>query len=649
MFKLLPGLRLTAKELLCDVIIFFNDRLTALLKFAVKLYITFAYIIMKFFTRYYLCFLMLFCKASFAQSFITKVSATTIGKKDVLQIEYKADNVSIDQFTLPHFNKWTVLSGPNLSSSTVQTGNVIKQEMSYSVMVQPTATGILTVPGATALINNRPQRSNTVNVQVRNTDHLPGMQPQVQSPSTSLFDQMPFEDEVPSNQYLKKGEKAIDKIKNNILIKLEVNKHTCYVGEPILATYKLCTRLRSKSKVVKQPQFNGCTVVELTGEDQNQHVEKVNGTDYNVFVIRKVQLVPLEAGPLVLPQTSVENRVSFYDATNLSYHDLYYAPPTTPSEEQVVTLQNKTETVNVKPLPPMPSVGNSTFSGAVGSFDISAGTDEKILNANNTTHLLYTINGYGNLEDVKAPVVKWPKGFESFDAAEQVEEDKSGFPVKSKKTFSFPFIPAKKGNYTIPPVEFTYFDATINKYVTKITRPLILKVAEENKNFFNNIIRQNEADGFQNRLYILLGTAFAAVVIGLIWFNGKQKPAPKPAVIPVAIAEKETIQENKKPDTSGFLFAIRELQPENSGSQFYKQLYKILDSYLQSKFNIQISQLPLYIKQHQQHSLLFGELNNIAENCKLGIYTPVFSIEEAMQHRLQAIEVLTSLERENRL
>src|SRR5919107_973217 len=278
---------------------------------------------MKLLTGNLFLILLLICKISVAQSFTTKVSATTIGKNDVLQVEYEADNVSMEQFVLPRFEKWTVISGPNLSSSTMQTGNIVKQQMVYSVMVQPNVPGTLVIPGATALINNKPQRSNTVTVQVKNVSHIPGSSTPAQAPAGSLFDHLPFEDEVPVSQYLKKGEKAIDKIKNNIVIRLEVNKRTCYVGEPILATYKLCTRLRSKSKVVKQPQFSGCTVVELTGEDQDQHVEKINGIQYNVFVIRKVQLVPLDSGKLVLPQASVENRVSFYDASDLSYRDLY--------------------------------------------------------------------------------------------------------------------------------------------------------------------------------------------------------------------------------------------------------------------------------------------------------------------------------------
>ncbi len=600
---------------------------------------------MKLLTGNLFLILLLISEISVAQSFITKVSATTIGKNDVLEVEYKANNVLMEQFVLPRFDKWTVISGPNLSSSTMQTGNIVKQQMVYSVMVQPDVSGTLIIPGATALINNKPQQSNTITVQVKNVSHIAGSQPPTQAPAGSLFDHLPFEDEVPSSQYLKKGEKGIDKIKNNIVIRLEVSKRSCYVGEPILATYKLCTRLRSKSKVVKQPQFSGCTVVELTGEEQDQRIEKINGIQYNVFIIRKVQLVPLDAGKLVLPEASVENKVSFYDASNLSYRDLYYSPPTIPVEEQLVTLQNKTETIDVKALPPLPSIGSAEFSGAIGNFDATVAIKENAINTNTTNHLLFIIQGEGNLQQVKVPNIKWPKGIEAFEMNEQNEEDKTAFPVKYKKAFSFPFIADKKGTYTFPPIEFTYFDASANRYITKATRAFTLPVAQGKKRFFLALKNSSGEDEFQNRLYILLGGAVVIILIGLIWFNGKQKPQIQPANA-TAINKEEKREEIKKPDSAEFLYAIRELQPDNDSSFFYKQLSKNLNSYIHSKLNIEAGELPSYIELHPEIAASLQQLKDLTDNCSLGMYTPVYTVEQAMHHRLEAIEILNKLEKE---
>ena len=62
---------------------------------------------------------------------------------------------------------------------------------------------------------------------------------------------------------LRKGENVAEKIKKNLFIKIDVNKKSCYVGEPIVATYKLYTRLKSESNIIKTPSFNGFSVSEL--------------------------------------------------------------------------------------------------------------------------------------------------------------------------------------------------------------------------------------------------------------------------------------------------------------------------------------------------------------------------------------------------
>ncbi len=590
---------------------------------------------------------LLVTNLSIAQSFVTRASATTIGRNDVVQIEYVAKDVAVEQFVLPSFTKWTVVSGPNLSSSSVQMGSVIKQQITYSIMLHPNETGTLTIPGATAMINNRPQQSNRVTVVVKSIDHVQGAAPQATPPPSSLLDQLPFEDQVPANQFLKKGEKAIDKIKNNIVVRLEVNKKSCYVGEPILATYKLCTRLRSKSKVVKQPQFSGCTVIELTGDQQEAHIEKINGVDYNVFVIRKVELFPLEPGRLELPATSVENRVSFYDASQQSYRDLYYGAPSAPVEEQLVTLQNKTDVVEVRPLPPVAIVGISDFSGAIGNFNVSLSVADEGVTTNSTNYLNFTIEGEGNLQQVKTPYVHWPKGIETFDPVEQADDDKTSFPVKAKKTFSIPFVVDKKGDYTIPAVQFTYFDPNADKYITKTTSALLLRVAQGKKTFFGSSpkSRLDQVFDFESRLYLLLGAGLLTVIVGLVWFSRGPKAQPQPAN-KIPLAEDKPLQV-KQPESAEFLYNIRELQPEPQNSSFYKLLHTNLQGYLGSKFAIEAGQLPFFIEQHPGLSGDLQKLKTLLDDCSLGMYTPVFSIEEAMQHRLLAIEVLCTLEKAN--
>ena len=87
-----------------------------------------------------------------------------------------------------------------------------------------------------------------------------------------------------------------------------------------------------------------------------------------------------------------------------------------------------------------------------------------------------------------------------------------------------------------------------------------------------------------------------------------------------------------------------DLEPQNSS--FYKLLCTNLRGYLSTRFGLEAGQLPFYIQQHPEIADELQKLKALLDDCSLGMYTPVFSIEEAMQHRLLAIEVLCALEKQ---
>ena len=85
----------------------------------------------------FLCFAIAWAVSAHSQSFTTRAEALTIGKKDAVQVDYVADNVSIEQFTLPKFTNWMVVSGPDESSSTLVINNSLKQNTTYTLILQP--------------------------------------------------------------------------------------------------------------------------------------------------------------------------------------------------------------------------------------------------------------------------------------------------------------------------------------------------------------------------------------------------------------------------------------------------------------------------------------------------------------------------------
>jgi hypothetical protein len=561
-----------------------------------------------------------------------------MGKKDLLEVQYIAENLDLSDFILPKFTSWSVQSGPEFRSNRVQSGNVIKQQIIYSLLLQPLRTGKLSVPSASVIIDkNTTRSSNTITIDVKAIDHVAGNIQGVTQQRQAFDDPVP--DDFTKDQLVKRGENIAAKIKGNLLIRLDANKTSSFVGEPILATYKLATRLRSQSRVVKQPTFSGATVVEMTPEEAVPRQEKLNGRMYNVYTIRKVQLFPLQAGSFVLPQATVENKVTFYKAENVSYRDIYYNPTTLPVQEQTVTLTNAPVTVDVKPLPAGAPAG---FSGAVGRFrmDVLKSGDNSVT-TNNTSNFVVVVEGPGNLQQVRAPRINWPKGIEAFDPTDEEEVDKTAFPAKVRKTFSFPFLITKVGNYTIPPVEFVYFDPYQAKYVTLLSKPFSFRVTEGKKTVVSDF-NFKEQFGFQNHLAIILGGGLLAIFIGLVVYSRRQRR--KPAVTKVVATPNQTEQQARANDAVQFINYIKHSNPVEEGATFYKQLHRHITAYLKAKFDMSMDDIDAIATTHPDEET-FSSIKFLLNQCNLAMYTPIYNVEEAMQHRLQAISLLTKLER----
>lgn len=574
-----------------------------------------------------------------AQSFTTRVSANSIGKKDAVQVEYIAENLELQDLILPVFNGWSILSGPNFSSNRLQTGNIVKQQVIYTLTLQPQATGRLTIPGAKATIDSKVKLSNTVVVEVKNTDHVQGSNPPATPNIIPGFDDpMMMDENINDDQVLRKGESARDKINKNLLVRLDVNKKTAYVGEPILATYKLCTRIRSQSRVIKQPAFSGATVLEMTSDDPLPKKEKIGNRWYNVYIIRQVQLIPLQAGVLHLPQASVENKITFYREGQLNYRDLFYNNPAVKPEEVTVTFTNPAMDVSIVNLPQPAPEG---FGGAVGDFSVHINSVSQGGQTSNGNEIQLIINGNGNLQQTKPPVIKWPNGIEGFDATEKEDIDKKTYPATITKTIAYPYVATKSGDYTIPPVTFVYFNANQNKYVSLVTKPVTLHVKKGAKTLLPAAIK-NYSNEFYTRLYWILGGALLVILLGLIFYNKKKHPVPQKAA---PTLKQEVIAAAPEIDTDQFVFEIRELEPGVDGPSFYKKLDRSLTAWLLGKYNMATTELSGYAVQHpdQAHSIL--TIAQVLDSCRVGMYTPMYNVEEAMQHRMMALEAINHLEK----
>ncbi|HEY2721605.1 MAG TPA: BatD family protein, partial [Chitinophagaceae bacterium] len=164
---------------------------------------------------------ILFFHPVFAQvSFRTIVPQRPVTAGESFQVQYIIENATnISNFSPPDFSGLRVVTGPH-----IYTDRKTNSAKNLVLTLVAKNEGKFKIPGAMCLIDGQLLTSNDVFVQVVSS-----------------------KDSDESSYYLRPGEDPIKKIHNNLFLKLTIDKQTCFIGEPLVATFKLYSRLQSKS------------------------------------------------------------------------------------------------------------------------------------------------------------------------------------------------------------------------------------------------------------------------------------------------------------------------------------------------------------------------------------------------------------------
>ncbi len=394
-------------------------------------------------------------------SFKTVAPQKSILEHESFQVQYiLQDAKKAGLITPPQFKGFRVVSGPYLYYGTVSTsrGDQLLHNVVYTL--EPVRAGVFIIHGASVIVNGKTVRSNDVQVDVITKEEA--------------RKESEKEDRTVNSEYfLRPGEDPQKKITENLFVKVMVSKRDCLVGEPVVATFKLYSRLQSKSDIMKNPGMYGFTVFDMINlADREVYAEKINGRTFDVHTIRKVQLYPLQAGTFTIDPMEIKNRVEF-SVSAVSKHTEQeivegvlsgetsdtYLPGTEMFESSTST---EPVTIRVKPIPEKnkPPI----YNGAVGSFSIKSRISKQEFYLNEQGSLRVTISGKGNFTQLDAPIVRWPEGIESFDPRVDDDLDKMNVPLTGERSFDYPFVGVKPGAVRVMPIEFSYYNSSENRY-----------------------------------------------------------------------------------------------------------------------------------------------------------------------------------------
>lgn len=410
------------------------------------------------------------------------VSPDAIGKNQYTEYRLVVENAGdIQKLQTPMFQHFNVIGSPSRESGMNSFNGQVTRYEAFGFVLRPQQPGKFTIEPASVVINGKKYQSNAVKIQV---SAATVSQPNLASRGYAS----PYASEpvpaVANDALLKEGEDPDRKARQNLLLRVLVNKRTAFVGEPIEATVELLSRMRCDTRMLKSPSFNGFSVIDLPVENQGMPaLRKIDGKEYNGYALRHVQLYPLQAGKFSIGTGEVENTVQFIKeayAQNMggdvaAWLDEMPAQLIDPNAVVTRRITLKNEPIDLTVLP-LPETGKPAgFDGAVGDFKLTAMLARPSFAANENGELLLSVEGAGNLPMINAPAIAWPSGVDAFDPTVQDNADKSIIPVTGSRLFRYSFS-AKEGNYTIPALTFSFFNTQQKTYQQLETKPLSFRV-----------------------------------------------------------------------------------------------------------------------------------------------------------------------------
>jgi BatD DUF11 like domain len=639
----------------CTVFIFANARSKTFNFSSIKTYLPFGGFLFS-------CLCLLIHTASAQVKFSATASLHEMGRADYVEIQFVIENAGqIENFQTPDFPDFSIIQGPNQSTGMSVVNGNMSQYQSINYLLQPKKPGKFMIKPAAAKVDGKLLHTNSLQITVLDKNSTgnsatPGFSP-LPDPSWPTA-QPDYEME----EVLRPGENVSEKIRKNFFLRTDVSKTECYLGEPIVVTYKLYARLRSDSRVSKHPSLNGFSVYDMVEPGQDHiSTEKVNGKIFTVHTIRKAQLIPLQPGDVVLDPIELDNNVYLVKADGQSTRasrqglgglldQLFHSEASgTPFNEHIV-LESKPVTIHIKPLPEEGKPAD--FNGAVGKYTIQSNLDTKEIDTGDATTLSVVIKGTGNLTVINAPVIEWPEGMESYDVSNKENINKTVTPLGGTKTFSYSFICSKTGKFTIPPIKLSYFDLVSRSYKTVMSDPLELQVNHSIKKpspkpvISQPSVKTTDSDRTN---YLWLAVGILGIVIVVLVFVNQRKQFRTRELEKLKLAEaaeakilkSQEILVDPLKDSRDYMFA-------GDHGKFYGSVNRAIWKAVSEKMNLPASELNKFNIESGLRAKGWNEenidrLKNVLNECELKLYTPEFSTVDMLRILNSADEIILKL------
>lgn len=587
--------------------------------------------------KFLLTFIMLagMAAAAFAQASFKVVPPRNVIAGNVFYVTYRLTNGEGSSLNAPPIQGCKLLS-PRPGVSTMQSVQIINGNQTSSTTEDYTYTyraekeGTYTIPAASIVAGGKTLQSQSASFKILPPDSSTPQQ------NGGYYSQPQAHVDDP---YSQDSQSKISK--NDIFVRVILNKSHAYEGEAIECTLKLYTKFEriNSFMMTSPPTFDGFLIDELDTQASLNEVEHYNGQNYITAILKKCIIFPQKSGKLTI--NSGKYDLSVVQLERVSNGFFISARPI----EKEVHLQPFTQPVEITPLPQPQPAG---FSGAVGQYKFESTLSSTTPRTGEAVSLRYIITGSGNIKYIREPKPEIPTEFEQYTPKTDANARISGNTLTGTMTVEYTLVPQSVGEFKIPQQEFVYFDPSKKEYVTLTAPGYTLKVAKGSGTTMNADQREIQAKN-TDILHIKTGDknqsldhtplvrfwwywgifgALLAIALLSLWIYRRQLK------LDADVAGRRNSRANKVARKR--LKQAEIFMKSHQSEQFYEELLHAMWGYLSDKLNMSASQLTRQnivdtLSQRGVSPAVSDKIIKILDDCEMARYTPDSSLDSSVE------------------
>ena len=552
-------------------------------------------------------------------------------------------NAKGQNLRLPDLADFEVLMGPSTSQSTsFQIINGVSSQavsFSYLYVLRARKEGKFTVNPGTITVDGTEYKSNTQSIEVVKGSAKPssgGVDTPTSTPGT-----------IP---------------KTDLFVKMNLDKRSLYKGEHLTATIKIYSKVNlSGFEDISIPNFEGFWSQDIQLPQQiSLQRETYNGEIYNVGTLKRTLLFPQQTGNITIGPVKIDCIVQQRVKKSQSMFDDFFDS----FANVKATIVSDPVSVNVQALPTTPA----GFSGAVGKFDIRSSITAKSVKENDAITIKLDVTGNGNIKLINPPKITFPADFEVYDPKTNSNFSSSDAGLIGNISFEYLFLPRFAGTYTIPAVNFVYFDTDSKRFVSKSTEEYQIRVGKGDGTHSNQTVSSVAKEDLKQ-----IGTDIRFIKTGATELNPKGYTffgsfafyllylAGILTLLTIYLLNQKRIRENanvaRMKNKKASKVALKRLKEAsthlqaNSDEKFYESVTRAFWGYLSDKLTIPASELSREKASEElsRHSVSAGIIERfvqILDTCEYARFAPGGGSAKMHELFTEATDVMSVMEKE---